>query len=358
MIKPRNCEVILNYDCNARCKFCYHPDSALTQVEKRMPLAQAAASLYKGRKEKCWVAYLIGGEITMREDLPKIVRLARSMGYPYVQVMTNGLKLADPAYARKLVNAGANIFRISVHGPDAKTHDNLVGVPGAFKKVMKAFENLTSLGAEISINHALCKYNYKKLKALLEIISGRFGIEDFNVIFPHYNGMMAERASELKVSVTQAVPYVREALAYLKDSRAVIEDSLLVNFSPCNLPEAVHLMAEWERPSVPKADEPLFHIDGREARIHGLKESLCLKNKTCRDCVYNSRCMGFEKWYADIFGAKEFKPVKKEVPPFPLVPSHNRLKQAQALFRKDRAGDAGAGLAKPSRKARLAKRRA
>ena len=42
MIKPRNCEVILNYDCNARCKFCYHPDSALTQVEKRMPLAQAA----------------------------------------------------------------------------------------------------------------------------------------------------------------------------------------------------------------------------------------------------------------------------------------------------------------------------
>jgi MoaA/NifB/PqqE/SkfB family radical SAM enzyme len=334
MIKPRNCEVILNYDCNARCKFCYHPDSALTQVEKRMPFAQAAASLYKGRREKCWVAYLIGGEITLRTDLPKIIRLARSMGYPYVQVMTNGLKLADPAYAKTLVEAGANIFRLSVHGHNARLHDSLVGVPGAFKKVMKAFENLTRLGAEISVNHALNRYNYKTLANLLKIVSGRFGVEDFNVIFPHYNGMMAERADELKVSVSQAVPYVREALEYLRASGAAVEDSLLVNFCPCSLPEAVHLMAEWERPAGASGDEPLFHIDGRRERIHGLKERLCLKNKTCRDCVYDDRCLGFEKWYADIFGAKEFRPVKKEVPPFPLSPSHNRLKRAALLLKE------------------------
>jgi len=334
MIKPRNCEVILNYDCNAKCKFCYHPEAVLNKVAERMPFAKAAAALYKGRMEKCWVAYLIGGEITMRDDLPKIVKLARSMGYPYVQVMTNGLKLADPAYAKTLVDAGANIFRVSVHGHTPALHDSLVGVPGAFNKVMKAFENLTRLGAELSVNHALTKPNYKTLKDLLKIISGRFGIEDFNVIFPHYNGMMAERAGELKVSVTQAVPFVREALAYLRNSGAVIEDSLLVNFCPCNLPEAVHLMAEWERPSAPSGDEPLFHIDGRQDRIHGLKEGLCLKNKTCRDCIFDSRCMGYEKWYSDIFGSKEFRPVKKEVPPFPLAPSHNRLKRAAVLLKK------------------------
>jgi len=299
-----------------------------------MPFEKAAAALYKGRMEKCWVAYLIGGEITMRPDLPKIVKLARSMGYPYVQVMSNGLKLADPDYAKSLVDAGANIFRVSVHGHTPGLHDALVGVPGAFKKVMKAFENLTRLGAEISVNHALTGPNYKTLRNLLEIISGRFGIEDFNVIFPHYNGMMAERAGELKVSVTQAVPYVREALEYLKSSGAVIEDSVLVNFCPCNIPEAAHLMAEWERPAAPKTDEPLFHIDGREDRIHGLKERLCLKNKSCSSCVYNGRCMGFEKWYSDIFGSKEFRPVKKEAAPFPLLPSHNRLKRAEKLLKK------------------------
>ncbi|MHB0995670.1 MAG: radical SAM protein [Elusimicrobiales bacterium] len=353
MLKPKNCEVILNYDCNAKCKFCYHPDSVLTKVEERMPLAKAAEALYKGRRENCWVAYLIGGEITMRPDLPKIVRLARGMGYPYVQVMSNGLKFADPAYARELVEAGANIFRVSVHGPDAKTHDSLVGVPGAFGKVMKAFENLTKLGAEISVNHALNKQNYKKLKPLLEIISGRFGIEDFNVIFPHYNGMMAERSAELGVSVTQAVPYVREALAYLKDSGAEIEDAVLVNFTPCNLPEAVHLMAEWERPTGAREDEPLFHIDGKEDRIHGLKERLCLKNKGCASCVYNKRCMGFEKWYSDLFGSREFRPVRKAAAPFPLKPSHNRLKRAEILLKK-LSGGTGGGLAKPSRRPRLA----
>ncbi len=333
MIKPRNCEVILNYDCNAKCRFCYHPESALTQTGKRMSFEQAAAALYKGRREKCWVAYLIGGEITLRDDLPKIIRLARSMGYLYVQVMSNGLKLAEPAYARTLVEAGANIFRVSVHGHTARLHDWLVGVPGAFKKVMKAFENLTLLGAEISVNHALTRQNYKTLPDLLKIISGRFGIEDFNIIFPHYNGMMAERADKIGVSVTQAVPYVRRALEYLRASGAAVEDSLLVNFCPCGLPEAVHLMAEWERPAAARSDEPLFHIDGTRDRIHGLKERLCLKNKTCRACVYDARCMGFEKWYADIYGAKEFKPVKKEVSPFPILPSHNRLRRAELMLK-------------------------
>lgn len=333
MLKPKNCEVILNSDCNAKCVFCYQPGPGREEPCGRMPFDKAAQALYAGRRDGCWVAYLIGGEITMREDLPRIVRLARGMGYAYVQVMTNGLKLADRAYARTLVDAGANIFRISVHGHNAELHDGLVGVPGAFKKVLKAFGNIRALGAEISANHAINSRNYRTVTHTLELLSGKFGIEDFNIIFPHYNGMMARNAASLKVSVTQAAPYLREGLAYLKKSKAVIEDALFINFCPCNLPEAEHLMSEWERPAGPAATEPVYFLEGGGESVYDLKSRLRVKNRSCRDCVYGARCMGFEKWYADVYGASEFKPVRKAVRPFPLFPSHGRMRRAEALFR-------------------------
>lgn len=53
----KTCEVILNYDCNARCLFCYH-DSSLRGRD--LPLREAAKALRAGRKEGCWIAYLIG----------------------------------------------------------------------------------------------------------------------------------------------------------------------------------------------------------------------------------------------------------------------------------------------------------
>ena len=37
---------------------------------------------------------LSGGEPTLRDDLPEIVEIARRIGYSFIQVNTNGLRLA------------------------------------------------------------------------------------------------------------------------------------------------------------------------------------------------------------------------------------------------------------------------
>ena len=43
-----------------------------------------------------------GGEPTMRDDLPEIIRKAKAMGFPQVQIATNGVKPAkDPALAQR-----------------------------------------------------------------------------------------------------------------------------------------------------------------------------------------------------------------------------------------------------------------
>jgi uncharacterized radical SAM superfamily Fe-S cluster-containing enzyme len=58
---------------------------------------------------------LSGGEPTVREDLPEIIRMAKDMGVIHLQVNTNGLKLAaDKAYARTLKAAGCDLVLSAV----------------------------------------------------------------------------------------------------------------------------------------------------------------------------------------------------------------------------------------------------
>jgi len=52
-----------------------------------------------------------GGEPTLREDLPELVRLAKELGFPHVEVNTNGLRIAsDIEYFKRLIDAGVSTF--------------------------------------------------------------------------------------------------------------------------------------------------------------------------------------------------------------------------------------------------------
>ena len=54
---------------------------------------------------------LSGGEPTVRDDLPKIVALIRSRGFEFVQLNTNGVRIArDPDYLAALANAASTAF--------------------------------------------------------------------------------------------------------------------------------------------------------------------------------------------------------------------------------------------------------
>jgi uncharacterized radical SAM superfamily Fe-S cluster-containing enzyme len=64
-----------------------------------------------------------GGEPTMRDDLIEIIKKAKSMGFPQVQIATNGVKLAkDPALAQQLKDAGLNTVYLHFDGVSKETN--------------------------------------------------------------------------------------------------------------------------------------------------------------------------------------------------------------------------------------------
>lgn len=73
---------------------------------------------------------LSGGEPTLRDDLPQLITAVRGLGYPFVQLNTNGLRLAREAgYAARLAAAGLDSVFLQFDGPDDAATARLRGLP-------------------------------------------------------------------------------------------------------------------------------------------------------------------------------------------------------------------------------------
>jgi molybdenum cofactor biosynthesis enzyme MoaA len=84
---------------------------------------------------------LVGGEPTLRNDLPELIRSARAYGHHPV-VVSNGLRFADRGYVRSLKDAGLQIAYLSFNGGfDDELYEVIDDMRCAEKK-KRAFENL------------------------------------------------------------------------------------------------------------------------------------------------------------------------------------------------------------------------
>ncbi len=128
--------------CNLDCDFCFANARACGFVYEPS-FDEVVLMLQVLRDEKPVPAPAVqfsGGEPTMREDLTDIIRKAKAMGFPQVQIATNGVKLAkDPALAQQLKDAGLNTVYLHFDGVTLETNPFL-------RIHEKALENLRKVG--------------------------------------------------------------------------------------------------------------------------------------------------------------------------------------------------------------------
>ncbi len=73
---------------------------------------------------------LSGGEPTVRDDLSDLIRLAKSMAFPFVQLNTNGLRIGrEPGYAARLAEAGLDSVFLQFDGTEDDIYAALRGRP-------------------------------------------------------------------------------------------------------------------------------------------------------------------------------------------------------------------------------------
>jgi uncharacterized radical SAM superfamily Fe-S cluster-containing enzyme len=112
--------------CNLRCPVCF-ADSGEGGADPDHETLARMFDQVMARTGGCNLQ-LSGGEPTVRSDLPEIVRLARRAGFGFVQLNTNGLRLAeDPQLAGVLAEAGLTSIFLQFDGVDDEVYRLLRG---------------------------------------------------------------------------------------------------------------------------------------------------------------------------------------------------------------------------------------
>ena len=96
----------------------------------------------------CPAIHFSGGEPTMRDDLPKIIELAKEMNFSQIQLATNGVRLAKSTeYCKRLKDTGLNTIYLSFDGVTQEPYLENVGF-NALSIKKKAIENCKNFGPD------------------------------------------------------------------------------------------------------------------------------------------------------------------------------------------------------------------
>lgn len=302
----RTFELLLSYDCNAKCAFCYNPPLTKEVLAQSIPFARAAAMLAKARLDGYDGAWLTGGDPTLRPDLAKLLLLSRKLGFRRIQIGTNAVRLSSAAYAQRLADAGLNYARVSLHAATAAAHDKLLALPGAFDKAVRGIGHLRARGVYVGLNFVVTSENASELPAFFELCLDRLGVRDFDVIFLHHRGMMELHGGELGVRYAAAAPYLRAAWKLLEKRGIRKRTPTLVNVPPCVVPELRPWIADW---SAEEAGDALTRPGSASVDLMAMKGAQKTKGPRCASCSLEPRCLGFERDYARRYGDEDFQPV-------------------------------------------------
>jgi hypothetical protein len=135
----------LTQRCNLSCPVCFADSGATGAVD---PSLEVIAGWYRRILEVdglCSIQ-LSGGEPTLRDDLPEILALGRQHGFTFLQLNSNGLRLAaDPDYARSLKQAGLVSVFLQFDGVDDAIYRKLRGRP-LLREKLRAIEHCIAAG--------------------------------------------------------------------------------------------------------------------------------------------------------------------------------------------------------------------
>lgn len=249
------------------------------------------------RLERPWRGIILtGSEITLMKSLPELAERARNAGFERVRIQSHGMKLANPNYLDRLINAGINEYFISIPGCDVATNDAITQVPGSWEKAYAGLQNLDAYSDAIAItNSVITRESYHLLPKIVKNLGALRSLAQMEFWF--YWPMAESDEKNLVPRFTDALPYLVEAIELAESMGRRVE---VKNFPECLLGDYGDRLLN---------DQPALLIDPAfwtEFERNGFYQ--CVYREQCK----SEQCLGLNTAYRHRYGdeAQLLRPLK------------------------------------------------
>lgn len=164
---PYRMDLALTYGCNCDCAHCYNA--------RARDYPELDTESWRAILDRLWdvgVPHICftGGEATLRGDLPELIAHAQSLGQ-ITGLLSNGRRLADPAYVQELIQAGLDHVQITLESHAPEIHDQMVRVRGAWRQTVRGIQNALESQLFVMTNTTLLQPNAAGLEQTLDFLA-------------------------------------------------------------------------------------------------------------------------------------------------------------------------------------------
>ncbi|WP_461208346.1 heme b synthase [Desulfocurvus sp. DL9XJH121] len=209
--------------CNLACKHC-RAEAHEEPYPGELDTAEAKVLIDQFRATGDPIIIFTGGEPMLRKDWPELVEYATSIGLKCV-MSPNGT-LITPETAQLMKEKGVQRLSISIDGPDAASHDEFRGVPGAFEASMRGIQYLKDAGLEFQINTTVTRGNLGMFKDIFKLCEN-LGAAAWHIFLLVPTG----RGAQLGAEVITAQEY-EDVLNWFYDFRKTTDMQLKATCAP------------------------------------------------------------------------------------------------------------------------------
>ena len=269
----------LGFGCNQRCDICWQDRDA-----PEPPPEVFARWLDELVDAGARSLILSGGEPTLRDDLPSLVRRAKARDV-HVVLETNATRLTDDALRRALRDAGLDAVSASLHAHDAATSDAITGAPGGHAQTLAGVEACLRDAIPTGIHCVVEARNAHALTEHAALIARRFpGVRRVSYSVPtRYLDEARYRRSFAPLDTVR--PQLTAATRLLRAANIETRVLGMSGFPLCATDEPV----------------PEREVSAGEREGHTYASA-------CDACALRPRCVGVVPMYLDAWGERGLTP--------------------------------------------------